>query len=195
MTVGQHIVRHNFFSKGKVGTCSRAERSEVPLMLAWEGEGDGGLWCGLWWGCCSCCCCWYLLFRWSIKASLLRSMSALWRLVRASRLWAALTVWRCSEVCTRPTLEKRRAPFPSVRYSRGYSRSSVEIMWLPPRSGSEGQGEKSGREDEGKKGKKKEGVESVQASWITIHTRTQRDLGNVHTHRAGTHEWKQMEQK
>ena len=157
------------------GTCSRAERSEVPLMLAWEGEGDGGLWCGLWWGCCSCCCCWYLLFRWSIKASLLRSMSALWRLVRASRLWAALTVWRCSEVCTRPTLEKRRAPFPSVRYSRGYSRSSVEIMWLPPRSASEAQGEKCGREDEGKKGKKKEGAESVQASWITIHT-TRREI-------------------
>lgn len=113
-------------------------------MLAWEGEGDGGLWWGLWCGCCSCCCCccWYLLFRWSMKASRFRSMSALCRLVRASRLWAAVTVCRCSDVCTRPTLEKRRALFPSVRYSRGYSKSSVEIMWLPPRSGSEVGGQK-----------------------------------------------------
>ncbi len=109
-----------------VHTCSRAFLSAVPLMLPCEGDGEGGKEC---WGG-------YLFFRWSMKVSRLRSMSALCRLVRASRLWAAMTVCRCSEVWTSPTLEKRRALFPSVRYSRGYSRSSVEIMWPPPRSGS-----------------------------------------------------------
>lgn len=90
----------------------------------------------------SCCprsasaCCGYLFFRWSMKASRLRSISDFWRPVRASRLWAAMTVCRRSEVCTSPTLEKRRVPLPRVRYSRGYSASSAEIMWVLVLSGS-----------------------------------------------------------
>lgn len=115
-------------------TCSRALLSDAPLMLPCEGDGEGG----------RECCGVYLFFRCSMKASRLRSMSALCRLLRASRLWAAMTVCRCSDVWTRPTLEKRR-PFPSVRYSRGYSRSSVDMMWPPPRSGS------GGREEEERK--------------------------------------------
>lgn len=159
-------------------TCSRAERSDEPLMLLWEGDGDGGLWCGLWCGCCSCCCCcWYLLLRWSMKASLLRSMSALCRLVSASRLCAAVTVCRCSDVCTRPTLENLRA-FPNVRYSRGYSKSSVEIMWVPPRSGSDE------RRQEREKGREKrgEGGRGCRRMWITSHTSMQK----IYTH---TNKW------
>lgn len=151
-------------------------------MLACEGEGDGGVWCGLWWGCCSCCCCccWYLLFRWSMKASLLRSMSALWRLVRASRLWAAVTVWRCSDVCTKPTFEKRRPLFPRVRYSRGYSRSSLDIKWPPPRSESEGEDKKG---EGGKiKNRRKETCKEDEPS----HTKMQKDFRRAHT-RTRTH--------
>lgn len=178
-------------------TCSLADRSDVPLMLAWEGEGDGGLWWGLWCGCwsccCCCCCCWYLLFRWSMKASLLRSMSALCRLVRASRLCAALTVCRCSDVCTRPTLEKRRALFPSVRYSRGYSRSSLEIMWPPTRSGSKRRGK--GGQRKGRKGGKKGGKYAGER-WIITHTSMQKDFKvETYIHTAGTHRWKQMKQR
>lgn len=186
----QHVL---ITSKAGVPTCSRADRSDVPLMLAWEGEGDGGLWCGLWCGCCSCCCCWYLLFRWSMKASLLRSMSALWRLVRASRLWAAVTVCRCSEVCTRPTLEKRRAVFPSVRYSRGYSRSSVEIMWLPPRSGSESGGQHRGkggwwRRRTGRRGEERRGGgKCARRRWITTHTRVRERFQEKYVHAEQPH--------
>lgn len=150
-------------------------------MLAWEGEGDGGVWWGLWWGCCSCCCCccWYLLFRWSMKASLLRSMSALWRLVRASRLWAAVTVWRCSDVCTKPTFEKRRPLFPSVRYSRGYSRSSLDIKWPPPRSGS-GNEDRKGEKVGGEGGSKKRGKEKC-ARKMNPHTKTHKNFRHTHT--------------
>lgn len=76
-----------------------------------------------------------------MKASRLRSISDFWRPVRASRLWAAMTVCRRSEVCTNPTLEKRRVPLPKVRYSRGYSASSAEIMWVLVLSGSARGGE------------------------------------------------------
>lgn len=139
-------------------TCSRALLSELPLMLPWDGDGDGGREC---WGG-------YLFFRWSMKASRLRSSSALCRLLSASRLWAAITVCRCSDVCTRPTLEKRRAPFPRLRYSRGYSRSSVEIMWPPPRSGS-----KWGRQEDKKRKKNRCGFNYTGHHVVNmVHTKT-----------------------
>lgn len=104
----------------------------------------------------SCCpriakACWgYLFFKWSMKASRFRSISDFWSPVRASRLWAAITVCRRSEVCTNPTLENRRVPLPRVRYSRGYSASSAEIMWALVLSGS--------TQDLGGRKKSREGV-------------------------------------
>ncbi len=71
-----------------VHTCSRAFLSAVPLMLPCEGDGEGGKEC---WGG-------YLFFRWSMKVSRLRSMSACagwWGLPGSGRRWPCAGAQRC----------------------------------------------------------------------------------------------------